>query len=432
MKPSARVQAAIDILESIATQHQPAAMALADWGKAHRFAGSGDRSAIGNVVYDALRNRALSAYHMRGDSPRQLVLGALHRSRGLDVEAIAALFDGATHAPAPLTGDERTRLTDGIHKGAAIWQQANIPQWLEPHFTRVFGDRLVAEGEALARRAPVDLRVNTLKAQRPQVLEALARFGATATPMSPVGVRIAAPDGDGRTPNVEAEAAHGQGWFEVQDEGSQIAAALTGVTAGEHVLDLCAGAGGKTLALAAAMGNSGSIRAYDSDRLRLRPIHERLTRAGVTNVEVITAGDTAALDALSNRFDCVLVDAPCTGSGTWRRKPDAKWRLKPDLLTARLKDQATVLARAARHVKPGGRLVYVTCSVLADENTDQIARFVATNRLFSVVPWRTAWTRTIGAAMPHASADGRDDGLLMSPAMHGTDGFYTAVLARAK
>ncbi len=432
MKPSARIQAAIDVMESITVRHQPAGMALADWGKSHRFAGSGDRAAIGNVVYDALRHRALSAYHMRGDTPRALVLGALHTARGLDVAAIEALCDASQHAPTALTGDERARLTGGIHPGAADWQRANVPQWLAPYLGQVFGERLVSEGHAMTSRAPVDLRVNTLKADRAQVLEALAAFGATASPLSPLGIRIAPPAGDGRTPNVEAEAAHGKGWFEVQDEGSQIAAALTGVKPGMNVLDLCAGAGGKTLALAAAMSNSGKIHAYDSDKSRLRPIFERLTRAGVTNVEVMTAGDTDALDKLGTRFDVVLVDAPCSGAGTWRRKPDAKWRLKPDVLAARIKDQAAVLARAVRHVKPGGRLVYVTCSLLAEENADQIAAFTAKNRLFTVRPWRQAWADTLGTPPPLRSADGRDDTLLLSPATHSTDGFFVAVLDRAR
>lgn len=430
MKPAARIQAAIDVVESIVVRHQPAGIALADWGKSHRFAGSGDRAAIGNFVYDALRHRALSAYHMRGDTPRALVLGALHAARGLDLAAIEALCDATQHAPAALNGDERTRLTSGIHPGAADWQRANVPQWLAPHLTQVFGERLVGEGHAMTARAPVDLRVNSLKATRADVLEALAAFAATATTMSPLGIRIAPPTGDGRTPNVEAEAAHGKGWFEVQDEGSQIAAALTGVKPGQNVLDLCAGAGGKTLALAAAMGNSGKIHAYDSDKSRLRPIFERLTRAGVTNVEVMTAGDTAALDKLGARFDCVLVDAPCSGAGTWRRKPDAKWRLKPDVLAARVKDQSAVLARAARHVKPGGRLVYVTCSLLAEENTEQIAAFQAKNRHFTVRPWRKVWADTLPTPAATRSADGRDDTLLLSPATHGTDGFFVAILDR--
>lgn len=430
MKPAARIKAATEVLEQILTHHQPAAVALSEWGRAHRFAGSGDRSAIGNYVYDALRHRALSTYHMRAETPRALVLGALVAARGLGGPAIAALFDGSPHGLAALSADEMTRVSNGPHAGAADWQQANVPQWLGPHLAHVFDERLIAEGQSIARRAPVDLRVNTLKATRAEVLEALAQYGAVAGGLSSTAVRIAAPDGDGRTPNVEAEAAHGRGWFEVQDEGSQIAAAMCGVKPGQSVLDLCAGAGGKTLALAALMQNKGTIHAYDSDKSRLRPIFERLTRAGITNVNVMTAGDTAALDALKARFDVVLVDAPCSGSGTWRRKPDAKWRLKPDVLAARIKDQQAVLARAQRAVKPGGRLVYVTCSLLADENSDQISHFIEANRHFSVIPWRQVWGEVMETPCPRYSADGRDDTLLLSPSMHGTDGFFIAVMTR--
>ena len=383
------------------------------------------------MVYDALRHRALSAFHLRSDTPRALVLGALAGTRQLDLAAIQALFDGSQHGPPPLTADETTRLTHLLPHDASDWQQANVPQWLAPHLRRVFGDRLVEEGEALAQRAPVDMRVNTLRTSRDEVLAALAAHDAVASALSPIGIRIAAPSGDGRTPNVEAEAAHGRGWFEVQDEGSQLAAALSGAHAGHQVLDLCAGAGGKTLAMAAQMRNEGRIHAYDSDKSRLRPIFERITRAGATNIDVLTAGDTAALDALGGRFDVVLVDAPCSGSGTWRRRPDAKWRLKRDVLSARLKDQQTVLARAAKHVKPGGRLVYITCSLLAEENIDQITGFLKTNTHFSLLPWRQAWAAALVSPAPQASADGRDDSLLLTPASHRTDGFFIAVLPRA-
>lgn len=431
MKPAARVKAATEVLEQVLSRHQPAATALADWGKAHRFAGSGDRAAIGNVVYDALRHRALSAYRMRSDSPRALVLGALVAARGLSSDEIAALLDGSPHALSPLTSDERTRLDKDPLAGAADWQAANVPEWLAGKLARVFGDRLVAECAAMARRAPVDLRTNTLRATSAQVMEALAAHHPVVGTLAATAIRIAAPVGDGRTPNVEAEGSHGRGWFEVQDEGSQIAAALAGAKPGQTVLDLCAGAGGKTLALAAAMRNEGTIHAYDADKTRLRPIFERITRSGATNVSVMTAGDTAALSSLDGQCDLVLVDAPCSGSGTWRRKPDAKWRLKPDVLAARIKDQRSVLERAEVATRPGGRLVYVTCSLLAEENTDQIAEFLASHRAFSLVPWRQAWSDSLATALPSRSADGRDDTLLLSPATHGTDGFFVAVLQRA-
>ena len=174
-------------------------------------------------------------------------------------------------------------------------------------------------------------------------MKALDRYGAVPTQRAPAGVRVPAPEGAGKAPHLEAETAHGKGWFEVQDEGSQIAALLAGAGPRMQVLDLCAGAGGKTLALAAAMQNTGQIYAYDADKKQLRPIFERLKRAGVRNVQVMDAGDEAALTALGPRFDLVLVDAPCTGSGTWRRKPDAKWRVKPGNIPERQAEQVRVL-----------------------------------------------------------------------------------------
>ena len=231
---------------------------------------------------------------------------------------------------------------------------------------------------------------------------------------------------------MEADLHHGRGWFEVQDEGSQIAAALTGAKTGERVLDLCAGAGGKTLAMAAAMDNRGVLVAYDEDKMRLRPIMERLTRSGVTIVEPLAADDLAQVSKRGPEFDCVLVDAPCTGSGTWRRKPDAKWRLKPKNLVTGLEEQRTVLAEAARHVRPGGRLVYVTCSVFAAENGDQVTAFADAHPEYRIVA--TA-DMAIGAsqgaltALPQSASSG--PGLQLTPASHGTDGFYVAVLLQA-
>ena len=189
-------------------------------------------------------------------------------------------------------------------------------------------------------------------------------------------MRIEQAPGPGKSPHVEAEPGHGKGWYEVQDEGSQLATLLSGARPRQQVMDLCAGAGGKTLALAALMENSGQLYAYDSDRMRLRPIFERLKRAGVRNAQVLPAGDRAGLDKLEGRMDLVLIDAPCTGSGVWRRRPDAKWRLSPQMLEARLAEQRAVLDEGARLVKPGGRLAYITCSVLPAENRDQVDAFL--------------------------------------------------------
>jgi 16S rRNA (cytosine967-C5)-methyltransferase len=428
MRPGARAAAAIEILEQILSRHQPVSLELQSWGKAHRFAGSGDRNAIGHMVYDALRHKASSAYIMASDAPRALVLGAL-RERGIVAADIAAMCTGEDHAPEALTADELQRLDAASLAGALPHVAGDYPEWLHPSFERAFGERAAEEGRALARRAPADIRVNTLKATREKVLKALTDFGAVETQFSAVGVRVPAPVGDARTPNLEAEAAFQAGWCEIQDEGSQIVAAMTGAGPRMQILDLCAGAGGKTLALGAAMQNTGQIYAYDDDKHRLKPIFDRIRRAGVRNVQILKAGDEKALDALAGKFDCVLVDAPCTGAGTWRRRPDAKWRLRPHALGERLKDQQAVLARAVKMVRPGGRLVYVTCSILPEENGDQIAACLAANPNFRSVPYAEVWRATLPGEPP-VSADNSDDHLVLTPAQHETDGFFIAVLER--
>ena len=429
MKPGARIAAAIEILDLVLNRFQPIANVLSDWGKAHRFAGSGDRNAIGGIVYDALRRRGSIAWAVGENTPRALALGAASPALGLSPEEVIAACDGADHSPPPLTEAERIGLTRSMTEAPPL-AQADVPEWLWPSFVELFGDRAVAEGQGMAERAPADLRVNTLKATREKVLKALNGFGAQETAYAPFGLRVAPPQGATRTPNLQAEAAFQAGWFEVQDQGSQIAAAMTGASARMQVLDLCAGAGGKTLALAAAMQNTGQIYAYDDDKHQLKPIFDRLKRAGARNVQVLRAGGDAELTALGARFDVVLADAPCTGSGTWRRRPDAKWRLRPEALIQRQGEQRAVLERAAGLVKPGGRLVYVTCSILRQENGDQISAFQAAHPDFSVVPYADVWAATITSAAP-PSADGRTDTLLLTPASHGTDGFFIAILKRA-
>jgi 16S rRNA (cytosine967-C5)-methyltransferase len=431
MRDGARASAAIEVLADIEARKRPASEALKDWGLAHRFAGSGDRAAIGNLVFDALRRRASSAYAMGEDGPRALVLRTLASSWGMTPEQVAALADGSKHAPEPLTEAERAAIARVVSADTPAHVQGDFPEWLAPEFARAFGDRAAEEGEALAARAPVDLRVNTLKATREKVLKALARFEPLPTLHSPLGVRIAPVPGPGRSPHVEAEPGHGKGWFEVQDEGSQLATLLAGAKPKQQVIDLCAGAGGKTLALAAAMQNTGQLYAYDADRMRLRPIFERLKRAGARNVQVLQAGDTAALAALEGKMELVLIDAPCTGSGVWRRRPDAKWRLKPEMLEARQSEQRVVLDQGAALVKPGGRLAYVTCSVLPSENRDQVDAFLARHAGFKLVPWRTLWEEALPGTPAPPSADGSDEALLMTPLGQGTDGFFVAVLERA-
>ncbi len=425
MKQGGRLAAAIEVLGAIEERHRPIAEALKDWGVAHRFAGSGDRAAIGNIVYDASRWRLSSAWVMGADTPRALVLATVGWRWGLGADGLATMIADDVHAPEPLSQEERGRLSAADLAGAPAHVRADIPGWLAPHFERLFGDGWIAEGEALAKRPALDMRVNRLKADRPKVLKTLARFGVAETPFAPGGLRIAATQGEGRHPNVQNEPAFQKGWFEVQDEGSQIATLMVGAAPGAQVLDLCAGAGGKTLALASAMDNKGQVFATDSDRARLAPIFERLKRAGARNVQVREAG--APLDDLAGRMDAVLIDAPCTGTGVWRRRPDAKWKLTDQALALRIGEQAALLNGAMRYVKPGGRLVYVTCSLLPDENADQVAAFLAAHTDFAAVPPAEAAATVSGL---HAAALDAGNGLVLSPRLTGTDGFFISVMRR--
>jgi 16S rRNA (cytosine967-C5)-methyltransferase len=430
VRPGARIRSAIEVLDDVIVRHRPASVALADWGKSSRFAGSGDRAAVGNLVYDALRRKQSIAARMQSDASRALILGAAGRALALSPEAIAASAGESAHAIEPLSADELSGLSRPVPADAPDWVRGDFAEWLAPSLGRLFAGRVVEEGAALAQRAPVDLRVNTLKATRDKVLKALAAAKPAATALSSVGVRLRAPEGPSRQPNVEAEPAHGKGWYEVQDEGSQIAALLACATPRSQVLDLCAGAGGKTLAMAAAMENTGQLYAFDRDKIRLRPIFERLKRAGVRNAQVLQPGDTTALAALGPRFDVVLIDAPCTGSGVWRRRPDSKWRLKPQDVPERQAEQGALLDLAAPLVKPGGRLVFVTCSILPEEGEEQLATFLATHDAYASVPIETAWREAGLPGMAPVSANGRSDSLLLTPARHDTDGFFIAILQR--
>jgi 16S rRNA (cytosine967-C5)-methyltransferase len=429
MTPGARISAAIEVLEDIETRKRPAADALKDWGLSHRFAGSKDRAAIASLVFDAERNRASAAFLMSNETPRAIVLGALRQARGMDAGTLASLCSGEAHAPPPLDEGEADRLANGDLSGAPSFVAGDFPQWLEPSFAAVFGQSTIAEMSALATRAPVDLRVNTLKATRDKVLASLAHLHAAPTPHSPLGLRLPLTP-DGRGPALSAEPAYIKGLVEIQDEGSQLAATLAVARPGEQVLDLCAGAGGKTLALAASMQNKGQIHASDRDGARLMRCYARLERAGVRNVQLhAPRGDSDVLAALEGRCDLVFVDAPCTGTGTWRRNPDAKWRMRPGALAIRIAEQGHALEEAARFVKPRGRILYVTCSLLREENEDRIAAFLGAHADYKSLPVREmVETAQLPGLEQFASRLGF--GLRLTPLTSGTDGFFIAMLTR--
>jgi len=432
MTPAARLSAAIDVVAEIETRRRPAADVLKDWGFAHRFAGSSDRAAIAGLVYDALRRKASSAWLMGEATPRATLIGMLRRERGLPTGEIAALCSGARFAPAPLTEAELGALERGTFAGAPAHVLGDYPEWLDTPLACVFGDERAAEGEALASRAPLDLRINTLKAEREEVLPKLAHLGAEPTRWSPVGARIRLA-ADAKSPAIHAEPLYLKGAIEIQDEGSQLAALLAGAKPGEQVVDLAAGAGGKTLALAAAMDNRGQIYATDIDKRQLAPIHERITRAGARNIQVRTPrGETDVVADLAGRADLVLIDAPCTGTGTWRRAPDAKWRVRPGALNERVRQQAALLDRAIGLVKAGGRIGYITCSVLAEENGDQVRAFIRRNPDFSVEkPAETAQALGERGYLFARAVLTSGQGLLMTPRRTDTDGFFVSLLRRS-
>ena len=429
MRLPGQLAAAIEVLADIEARHRPVSEALRDWGLSHRFAGASDRAIIGNLVYDALRKRSSLSWQMGGETPWHLIVGVAILEWKNAPAALNGTFAGNQHAPAPVPDDVIKHLASHDAAAAPDHIRADVPEWLAPQLQAAFGADWVDEGAALAGRPPLDLRVNTLKADRDKVTRQLAHLGARPTAYSPVGLRIASVEGSRRHPNAQAEEAFQRGRFEIQDEGSQLAALMVGALPGEQVLDLCAGAGGKTLALAAQMENRGQLHAHDRDKSRLAPIFDRLKRAGVRNVQV-RAPAPRALDELRGRMDRVLVDAPCTGTGIWRRRPDAKWRLTQEAIAKRTAEQEGLLSEAAAFVKPGGTLTYATCSLLRSENDDRIAAFLSEHPDFGLLPALEVWSNVLAGAAPPAAAMGGAF-LLLTPRRAATDGFFVACVRRA-
>jgi 16S rRNA (cytosine967-C5)-methyltransferase len=444
MTPGARLQAVIDTLDEIARTSKPVDRQLRDWGRSHRFAGSKDRAAIAERVYDILRHRSTFAWRMGGDTPRALVIAALLQE-GADP---GPLFTGG-YAPAPLSDAELAAIASSPGGEPPLHVRGEYPQVLEGELARAFGAALADEMIALRSRAPADLRVNTLKGERGVVLMALRAEGhaANETPFSPMGIRIATGEAKlGRGALFES------GAFEFQDEAAQCAALLCGAKPGMRVLDIAAGAGGKSLALAAIMQNEGEIVATDIRPEALIELERRAARAGATITKTLPrpqeVGERAGVRApqtpnaivppphpdplpLKGRegmsdFDVVLLDAPCSGTGTWRRQPELRWRLTPERLEELKATQDMLLAQAAVRVKPGGRLVYATCSILPCENEDRIEAFCKTHPHFTIVPAADVWRESVGANLP----PGLGHFFNASPHSTGTDGFFTAVMQR--
>lgn len=392
MTPAARVQAAIELLdaaiEAARSKGAPADRLVADYFRQRRYAGSKDRRAVRELVY-----RAIRACGPVPESGRAAMLRLAQ-----DDVLLAPLFDGSQHGPAP------------IAEGETVAEDGLAPEWLE---TALAGSDIAGEeAAALLGRAPLDLRVNTLKAARDSV------------DLPEPGEPLAAPNAL-RFPSgtsVDQWPAYREGLVEIQDHGSQLAGMAVGAQPGETVIDLCAGAGGKTLALAAAMDDRGTLIASDTDRARLSNLAPRAARAGASVIETLLLDPGRELEVLgrfAGKADAVLVDAPCSGTGTWRRNPEARWRLDPAQLARFAEVQDRLLDLAARLVRPGGRLVYVTCSLLDAEGADRLARFLAD---------QPAW-RADPPALPLGRA--RGNGLRLTPFHDDTDGFFIARAALA-
>jgi 16S rRNA (cytosine967-C5)-methyltransferase len=389
MRLGGRIQAAAEVLEDIIERRTPVTMALRDWGKSHRFAGSKDRSAIGNIVLDALRRKNSIGFRMNDESPRALALGAVVFSGGITVEEILAQTDGDRHFGAPLTDDQISKLRGQIDlEDAPDHIRADVPDWLWPAFETNFDEEAVTEGAALTERPPLDVRANAIKATRDQ----LEVNTATPTVISPLGMRFPPVEGFGRHPNVQSDEDFLTGKLEIQDEGSQIVSLLVAAKPGETLLDYCAGGGGKSLALASDMGNEGAIYSFDIDKRRLAPTYERATRAGASIIKVVPP-PAKSLNHLRRKVDRVLVDA---------------------------KD----------FVKPGGFLFYVTCSMLAAENEAQVYAFLERTSDFTLLSAGEVWEERFGVDTPKPwSADGCT--LTLTPASTNTDGFFFAVMEKS-
>ncbi len=414
MTPAARLQMAIEILEGLEKTGQPTDRFLKSWFRIRRFAGSKDRRAIAETVFSVQRHRASHAHRMGMDTPRALVIASLVEAG----EDIGGLFIGGEYGPAPLSESEQ-RVIGAAPPAAPDWVKGEYPQALEEELRRAFGDRLPEEMAAFIGRAPTDIRVNSLKATRDAVIAQLTADGlvCAATPYAPHGIRIA-----GEAGNLSKSTLFESGAFEFQDEAAQIASHLCGAQPGQRILDLAAGAGGKSLAFAAAMNNSGEIVASDTRGEALFELEKRALRAGVTIIKTLPLDHGQP----SGPFDAVFVDAPCSGTGTWRRQPELRWRMTPARLAVLVETQDKLLDQAASLVAPGGRLFYATCSILPSENQDRATAFLGRHPGFAPVNLAENW----GCATPNGPPPGLGPDFRASPLRTGTDGFYCAGFQR--
>ncbi|MHA1571199.1 MAG: RsmB/NOP family class I SAM-dependent RNA methyltransferase [Alphaproteobacteria bacterium] len=423
MTPGARIAAVLELLEEIAVGKRPADVIIQDYFRHRRYAGSKDRAAVQGRLYELLRRLGEIKWRVGqlgslGERPRAWLVADLV----LCGEDPSAVFDGQGYGPA-LLDDQENQLVAALANGGSdlpLPAQVNVPDWLWPRFVEAFGDQVASECGALNEPALVDLRVNVGRGTREEAVAMLAedKIAATQTPYSPIGLRLA-----GRVPLTQARA-YREGWLEPQDEGSQMLALAVQAEPGQVVVDLCAGGGGKTLALAAGMDGKGQLVACDRSARRLGRMKPRLRRAQVEElVEMrVLKGETAWWDEMGAKADRVLVDAPCSGTGSWRRRPFARWQLDGEALARDLSRQTKLLTRAAGLVKVGGRLIYATCSVLGQENEQQVDKFLESGA------GKDFRRLDVAKLLDDERLGGPD--MRLTPARHGTDGVYGAVMER--
>ena len=432
MTPAARLQAAIELLDEVLGTDRAADGVISAYFRTRRFIGGSDRRAINDQIWRILRHRARLAWWLGTDSPsgRLFVAGNLIRGEGKSIDAVAGLFSGAKNGPSPLAANEKRMAERAGQTGkesrddSAMPREVRleVPWWLLPKLDEAFGASADAELTALGHEAPLDLRVNTLKDTRESVLASLREEDLKAEPtaLSPLGIRLPA------RISLGDHAGFRDGLFEVQDEASQICAHLVNAQPGMVVMDLCGGAGGKTLAVAGFMQNKGRLIACDVSVGRLERSKLRLRRAGVHNATLRVLEDNDKwIKRQAGSFDRVLVDAPCSGTGAWRRNPDARWHVKPENLESLALVQAQVLEQGSGLVKLGGRLIYATCSLLTEENAGRVETFLATHPQFKALPIQDVWKDVLTAPCPTS-----DPFLTLSPHRNATDGFFVAVLER--
>ena len=439
MTPGARISSVIELLTAIDDEAMPPDQIIDKYFRKRRYAGSGDRRYIGSHVYDILRHRsrldwwlARTGIGISTDARRRALVFLVVHDRASPDE-IGNIFTGNTHCPTPLEDDERA-LVDGLYGRPAINDdmpdhvRLEYPEWMDRSFRSLWGENLEREMSALNQPASMDLRVNTMKSTPEDALARLREdyMDCEPMPLSPIGIRV-----EGKL-RIGGTRAYKEGLVEVQDEGSQLVSMLTDARPGMTVIDYCAGAGGKTLAMAAMMSQgdriSGRLHALDISGYRLERMAPRQKRAGVFGIKrrAIAAENDPWVTENTETADRVLCDVPCTQTGSWRRNPEARWHFSPEDLDNIRESQQRILSSAATLVKHGGRLIYVTCSLLQEENEQQLIWFLENHADFKPLSIDQVWRETVGGPPPPTGPS-----LRLSPASTGTDGFFCAVFERS-